>query len=123
MGLSTFLSDSNPTHLRGLLLLALTDEGVVLNRTYTDDTGGGASQVWVSGGTFSCRIDPLPYRSGNLTAGRIDERSTHLVTTTAGAAVDADDRFAITGRGTFEVTAARIRTDSRTTVFEVVSAT
>lgn len=124
MGLSTFLNGRGPTRLRGLQMLALSDTGQVLTRTYTDDSGGGASQAWTPGGTVQCRIDPIGDRAdGRIAAGRIDERSTHRITTTAGVAVEADDRFAVTGRGTFEVTATLTRTDARTEVFEVVPAT
>jgi hypothetical protein len=122
---STFLSGRAPARLRGLQMLALSDTGNVLTRSFTSDTGGGATQSWAAGSAVQCRIDPMGERgASHVIAGRVDERSTHLVTmTTAGAAVEADDRFVITGRGTFEVTATRLRTDAWTQVFEVVSAT
>ena len=123
MGLSTFLNGRNPTTLRGLRMLALTDTGVVQTRTATSDSGGGVTQVWAAGGTVPCRIDPISDRGGAATtAGRIDERSTHLVTCTFGAAVTSNSRVVIAGRGTYEVTATRERTDAVTQVFEVVEA-
>lgn len=122
MGLSTFLNGGTASQLRGLQWLAFTDTGWSLTRTYTDDGGGGGTASWASGGTVACRIDPLTRMTAGETAGRIDERSTHLVTTTAGAAINADSRFAIAGRGTFEITATRTRTDALTQVFEVIEA-
>src|SRR5215207_9753330 len=105
MPLSTFLNGRAPVQLRGLQFLALSDTGNVLTRTYTSDTGGGATQVWAAGGTLSCRVDPLTNRTErSLTAGRINERSTHLITCPTGTVVETDDRFRVNGRGTFEVT-------------------
>lgn len=124
MGLSTFLNGRTPATLRGLQLLALTDTGLVLTRTTVSDAGGGATQTWGTAGTVPCRIDPLSNRTDRtLTAGRISERSTHLVTLPDGTTVETDDRFAITGRGTFEVTAVQDRTSQRTLVIEVVQVT
>lgn len=122
MPLSTFLNGGTATQLRGLQWLAFTDTGWPLTRTFTDDAGGGGTASWTPGGTVECRIDPLARSESRPTGGRIDERSTHMITTTAGAAVSADSRFAISGRGTFEVTATRIRTDALTQVFEVIEA-
>lgn len=122
MGVSTFLNGQAPSRLRGLQMLALSDVGHVLTRTVTSDSGGGGTATWATAGTVECRIDPILSTAAGMTAGRIDERSTHLVTTTAGAVVSADDRFAITGRGTFEITATRTRTDAWTQVFEAVEA-
>lgn len=122
MPLSTFLNGGTATQLRGLQWLALSDVGHVLAGTVVSDSGGGGTFTWSAAGTFDCRIDPISAGSGGVTGGRIDERSTHLVTTTAGAAVTTNNRFAITSRGTFEVTATRTRTGALTEVFEVVEA-
>jgi hypothetical protein len=119
MPISTFLNDRSPTQLRGLQWLRLSDIGHILTRTYVDDEGGGAIQFWATGPAISCSIESMAYRSG-LVAARIDERSTHLVNVPAGTPVDSDDRFAITGRGTFEVTALHQQTAEWITEFEVV---
>jgi hypothetical protein len=42
------------------------------------------------------------------------------VTITPGPDVTTDDRFAITGRGTFEITATREQTAELATSFEVI---
>lgn len=124
MGQSTFLNGGAATQLRGLAWLALSEAGSVGAGSVVDDGGGGAgSAVWSYGGTVPCRIDPIGDRSrDSLTAGRIDERSTHRVTVPAGTTVVTASRFAIANRGTYEVTAVPERTAEFTRVFEVVEA-
>lgn len=120
MTLSTFLNGRPAAVLRGALWLALSDQGQRGTAAWTDDTGGGATGTWAFGGTVPCRIDPLAGGAGRLTGDRIDERSTHLVTAPPGTTVTAADRWAIAGRGTFEVTATRDRTAAAATMFEVI---
>lgn len=122
MPLSTFLNNRPPTQLRGLTWLALSDTAVIQVDTVTSDTGGGASQSWAASGTLPCRIAPLTNRPlSRMVGGQIDERSTHVVTVPPGTVgVDLSDRVAIVGRGTFEVTGVRERTDALTGVFEVM---
>lgn len=120
MSLSTFLNGRAPSTLRGLQFLALSDVGVLQTVTSTSDSGGGASTVWASAGTFQVRIDPLTPEASRVTGGRIDERSTHVVTAPAGSTVSASDRIAITGRGTFEVTAVQRTTSEFAHSFEVL---
>lgn len=123
MGISTFLNGQHPTTLRGLQFLALSDTGNVLTLTATSDSGGGASMTWGTAGTISCRIDPInAFGNSRTTGGAIDERSTHVVTTPDGTTIDTSNRFLITGRGTFEVTAVRQRTDQFVQIFEVIQA-
>jgi hypothetical protein len=119
MPIATFLNGSVPNQLRGAAWLALSDVGQVGSGTIIDDGGGGGTMVWAYAGTIPCRIDPLSAGSG-ITGGQIDERSDHMVTVPPGTTVTSDDRFAITGRGTFEVTATRERTAQQTQVFEVL---
>ena len=109
MPLSTFLDGRVPTRLRGIRWLALSDTGNVLSAASTSDTGGGVTQVWSAGGTVVCRIDPLSGREG-VTAGKISDQATHLVTVPPGTVVSTNNRFAITGRGTFDIHAVRDRT-------------
>ncbi len=124
MPFSTSLNGRAPTQLRGLAWLTLSEAGHHVTQVSTDDSGGGVSQVWTAqSGTVACRIDPLGERQGRVTGGAIDERSTHVVTIPAGGTVlSAGNRFAIAGRGTFEVTALRERTAEWATEFEVVAA-
>lgn len=120
MSLSTFLNGRTPDRLRGLLWLSLSDVGTRLSLSSTDDSGGGASQTWGTAGTaIPCRIDPLTPVSGVI-GGRVDERSTHLVTIPPGGTVLPSDRFVVGGRGTFEVTATRQQTAELSTTFEVI---
>lgn len=119
MPLGTFLNGINPTRLRGLQAIVLSDIGNVGTLTSTDDAGGGASQAWAYGSDIPCRVDPLG-GDESVVAGRLDDRSTHLITVPARTDVDTNDRFQVTGQGTFEVTAVRSRTGEWTRVFETV---
>jgi hypothetical protein len=125
MPLSTFLNGRAPDSLRGLQWLALSDVGTHLTRTSTSDSGGGVTETWGTAGTaIPCKAEPIiSHAARGLLAGRIDERSTHTVTVPAGTPVDTDDRFAITGRGTFEVTALRQQTAEWVREFEVIQVT
>jgi len=121
MPLATFLNDAVPAQLRGLQWLALSETGMVLSLTSVDDSGGGATQTWGTTVTgVPCRIDPVGSTGRDLLAGRIDERSTHVITIPSGTNVTVDNRFQITGRGTFEVTAQRDQTGEMARTFEVL---
>jgi head-tail adaptor len=120
---STFLHDRQPTRLRGLAFLALSERGWPLAGTVISDGGGGGTTTWVAGGTVPCRIDPLA-RAGDerVVGGRIDDRSTHRITVPGDTPVFTTGRFQVADRGVFEVTAVQERTDQQTKAFEVVSA-
>jgi head-tail adaptor len=123
MGLSTFLNGGTAVQLRGLAFLALSETGNVGAGTIVSDSGGGGTASWTYGGTIPCRIDPIGDRGDSrMTGGRIDERSTHVITVPFGTPVASANRFAITGRGTFEITAAREQTAEMVTFFEVIEA-
>jgi hypothetical protein len=100
---------------------AFSDRGYVIAGTFASDDGGGATSSWAMlGGTVACRLDPVGERgSSRVVGGRIDERSTHVVSVPATVTVQTGNRFAINGRGTFEVTATRDRTDAWMIAFEV----
>lgn len=119
MSLSTFLNGRESTTLRGLMWLSLSESGSVVTLASTSDSGGGASQVWTAGTAVPCRLDPLS-ATDSVTGGQIDERSTHLVTVAAGVAVSTSDRFSVSNRGTFEVTAVREQTAEQAHFFEVI---
>jgi len=121
MPIATFLNGTTPVRLRGLLWLSLSETGNVLTATSTSDSGGGASVSWAAGTAVPCRIDPLGAGASRVTGGQIDERSTHVVTVPPGTDVSTGDRFAITGRGTFEITAVRELTAEFAHNFEVLA--
>jgi hypothetical protein len=121
MPLSTFLDGRDPIQLRGLAWLALSDTCVTQSAGGTSDAGGGITDVWSSGGTFACRIDPaIGGAGGDLTGGRIDERTTHVVTAPAGVSMNAGQRVVVASAGTFEITAVHQRTRDWSQTFEVI---
>lgn len=136
MPLGTSLNGGPVSQLRGLQWLALSEVGSVGVATSVSDGGGGVTQTWAYGDTFGegtlgegmfagltvpCRVDPINARvDEGLVAGRLDARSTHLITVPAGTAVSTNDRFAVSSRGIFEVTAVRDRTAEWTHSFEAV---
>lgn len=117
MPFGTFLDGR--AHGRGLLWLRLTDTGYVLAGAAVDDGGGGATQTWTAGSAVPCRVDPLTGRE-EMTAGQVDDRSTHLITVPADTTISSRERFAIDNRGTFEITAVRERTAEWARRFEAV---
>ncbi len=119
MGLSTFTNDKVPTQLRGAAWLSLTDEGNWLTLSGSTDSGGGATITWGTAGTaLPCRLDPLT-GSESVVADRLDDRSTHQVTTLPQTGVSHKDRWEIDST-TYEVTAVRDQSDEFLRVFEVV---
>lgn len=105
---------------RGLATEALTDRGYVIGGSIVDDGGGGGTFVESAGGTVFCRLDALGGNEGPV-AGRVSDRSTHLLTLPAGTELSVSDDFAVVGRGTFEVTAVREHTDELARMAEVVA--
>jgi len=122
MSLSTFLNARNPSQLRGLSWLALSDVGQVGTSAPVDDGGGGVTTGWTLGASVPCRIDPLTDNE-TLSAGRISDRSTHLVTVPSGTPVTTSSRFTIANRGTYEVTGVQDQTGELARFFEVVQVT
>jgi hypothetical protein len=105
---------------RGLAGVALADELVLETRSFVSDGGGGGTIAWAASGTVACRVDPLAGGEGeDVTANRLSDRSTHLLTVPKGTTVLGADRVVVAGRGTFEVTAVRSRTrEMQITAFE-----
>lgn len=123
MPLGTFLNGRAPSQLRGLQWLSLSETGFFLTRSTTSDSGGGATTSWTAGSAVPCRIDPITDRGDTrTTGGRIDERSTHIITVPTETTLAASGRFAITGRGTFEITTTHQQTGEWSRVFEVIEA-
>jgi SPP1 family predicted phage head-tail adaptor len=117
--ISTSLHDNVPTTLRGLRFLALSDTGYILRGTVTDNQGGGGTYTFGTVGTVDCRVEPIGGGEGVI-ANRVDERTTHRITTPPGTDVNAKDRFQIVGIGEFEITAVDVRTDEQVHVLEAV---
>lgn len=107
---------------RGLATEALSDTAVLLSGTVVDDGGGGGTVTTVAAGTVIARLDTLTGSEGEI-AGRVSDRSTHLVTLPAETSIDTAHRLSISGRGTFEVTAVRENTDEFARFVEVVERT
>lgn len=105
--------------VRGLVFEALSEQGYKVSSSFTSDGGGGGSVAMVNGETVGCRIDSLGGGEG-LTADRISDRSTHLITLSPDESVTTEDEFCVIGRGTYEVTAVREHTGEFSTVFEAV---
>lgn len=122
--ITTFLRGRSPGLLRGLALTALTDTAIIYAGTISSDSGGGGTTSWAAVGTTEARIDSLGGGANNrVTGGQIDERSTHVVMAPSDVFVNPAERVVISGRGTYEVTATRQRTDATITVFEVLQVT
>lgn len=122
MGLASFLSGT-ATQLRGLAWMALSDVGQIGSGTFADDGGGGGTLTWAYGADVYCRIDPMDSADPRITAGRVNERSTHLLTLPLGTDLRLANRFLIDGRGTFEVTAIQDSTGAPVLMAEVVPIT
>jgi hypothetical protein len=122
MPIFTFLDGDVPIKLTGLQWMSLSEVGHVVSQVSTDDQGGGVTQVWTAGTAVPCRLDPIARLGRDVVGGRIDERSTHVVTLALGTAtVTTNHRFAIDNRGTFEVTAVRQRTREWARELEIVA--
>jgi hypothetical protein len=108
MPIGTFLNGTTPARLRGLLWLSLSETGNVLAATSTSDSGGGATVAWVAGTAVPCRIDPIN-AFGKPDHGRRDRRALDACRDRPARHErrQTDNRFSITGRGTFEITAVR----------------
>jgi hypothetical protein len=130
MGLSTYLRDVAGTALRGVQLVAFTETGTLYAGTVADDSGGAGTIGWAAvntagwGTAIPCRLRPVGQAGDaeRITAGRLDDRSTHLVAAPAGLPVERTHRFAVAGRGDFEVTAVHDETAAQACFFEVTPA-
>ena len=117
--LSTFLNGRPPDPAARPAVAVLVGDAARCCRSRTPPTpGAGYLRCGRPAATVPCRIDPL---SGGeeITANRISDESTHLVTVPAGTRVIANQRFAIVGRGTFDITVVREATGELARTFEV----
>jgi hypothetical protein len=120
MPIHTFLDGGTINQLRGLAWMTLSETGNVLGRgTVTDDVGGGATYGYLTSDDIPCRIDALGGGEGE-DADRLSDRTTHLILCAPFTGMERVDRFAIDGRGTFEITAVRERTAEWIRVLEAV---
>jgi hypothetical protein len=120
MPIHTFLNGGTINQLRGLAWMALSDTGNVVGRgTILDDAGGGGTYGYTAGNDIPCRIDAAGGGEGE-DADRLSDRTTHLIHCAPFIEMERIDRFAIDGRGTFEITAVRERTAEWVRVLEAV---
>lgn len=121
MPITTFLNGrTDYIQLRGMAFMALSEVGYVVAGSVTSDAGGGGTTTWVAGTVgIPCRVDALG-GGESVTAGQISENSTHQITLPAATPIDEVNRFAITGRGTFDITAVPERTGEFLRVLEAV---
>lgn len=107
--ISTFLNGGTVTNLRGLAFLSLSETGYYHRFSGTSDSGGGRTRGTSTGSTIPCRVDPLT-GGERIAGGKLDDRSTHLITLPPESDLTHLDQFVIDSRGTFEITAIRERT-------------
>jgi hypothetical protein len=77
-------------------------------RTAVSDGGGGTTTTYQDAGELPCRIGPAGGGETGSPGSIIDDRTTHVVTLEALAAVTSRDRLEHAGT-TYEVTAVRTR--------------
>lgn len=117
----TFLDGRSFTQLRGAAFISLSETAQILAGTVTSDTGGGGTTTWTPGGTIPCRVDTLS-DTEQLMAGRISDRSMYLISLPPQQPVTVANQIAVTGRGTFEVTALRDHTGDGLRLVEATEA-
>lgn len=98
---------------------------VIQTYSQVSDGAGGRTETWTSGATVAARIAPLTggetqRRGTTSSSGRIDPRTTHVVSVPAGTAVTAKDRVLLGGQ-VYEITAVRTRTDEVIRRLEVMT--
>lgn len=118
--LTTFLNDRPYVRLRGAAFLRMSETGQVVKGSVVSDAGGGGTTVWTAGTVdIPCRIDALGGGEAEL-GGAISDLSSHQIMLPPHTEITLEDRFAINGRGTFDVTAIRAQTAEWVTSVEVV---
>lgn len=122
MSIFTSYGEADFVQLRGLAWMALDETGHARSTAGSSDAGGGFTAGSATLGTaIPCRLDPLTGRE-TLVAGRIDDRSTHMLSTPPGTDLDLSQQFVVDSWGTFEVTAQRKRTQEGLRIYELVEA-
>ena len=103
--------------------MALSDSGYVLRFAGTADAGGEVKGSWArAGSAFPCRVDPVS-GGDQVIAERLQERTTHVVTTLIQCDATSTDRFEVVTKGTYDITATPDRTGAVIRRLEVVQAT
>jgi len=110
----TWITPGELTHARAAATATLTGTAVIHAQTSTSDGAGGSTEGFTPGPPVACRIAPVG--GGETSAapgGRVDDRTTHIITLPAGTTLTAKDRAVISGL-TYEITAVRRRTNDIT---------
>lgn len=104
------------------MTLFLPDQATIHAHTRTSDGAGGSTDTWSPGAPVPGRISPASATAGTgergAVAGRIDDRTTHIITLPAGTPVTKADRIEIGGR-LYDVTLVRTRSVEITRRVEV----
>lgn len=101
------LTTPEVTRMRAIQESALPGTATIRRLTRVSDGGGGYTEQWTDIATVACRLAPVGGGEG-VTGGRVDDRTTHIITLPALTDVTEADRL-LTGGQTFEATLVRTR--------------
>lgn len=113
-----FPSDSELKDIRADAMELLPGICQIVTFTETSDGAGGITESWTAGPDTRCRLAPLGSSPAGVTADRLDERTSHVITLPARTTVTTDSRIQLEGR-MWQVTARRTRTATDTLVVRV----
>lgn len=117
----TLLGAGELAQIRAEFEACFDSTATVLGYARTPDGGGGFTEAWTPGVTVAANIAPVGGGESGSRGGRVDARTTNIVTLPAGTVVGAVDRLLVNGV-TYEITAVRTRTDEFTRRCEVKEA-
>lgn len=102
----SWISDAELSDMRADVANMLFDTAVIKSQTKTSDNAGGWTTAWtpVSGGTVSCRVDPIS-RQSDMVALNFGKETTVVMyqLTVPYDAPLADDRRVTIGSNTYEI--------------------
>lgn len=106
--MARLLSTGDIAAMRGRMNSMLPDTATIERATSTK-VRGEVTQTWKPiARSIACRIAPIGGGETGRVAGRISERTTHLVTVAAATDIEEADRITVNG-SPFEVTLVRKR--------------